>query len=191
MLAFGFSVNLSPLPGPAFVCDRCPECCRTVRVPVTHHDLMRLHVLAQLPPSTLVEWLSPNDIDMSGEPESFVETRRGRRLLVLRHEGGACALLDGNGRCSVHHARPAACVAYPFALCGTEVEPLPDAPCRVPHAVDRQLARLAAACVERELLEYVALVAGWNRRQRRRRQLNKGLEAPEAFVSFLSTTRLA
>ena len=69
-------------------CARCPACCKYVRVPITHCDLLRLVAVKIHPLEQLVEWLSPDEIDMSGEPDSFVELSIGRRLMVLRHEGG-------------------------------------------------------------------------------------------------------
>lgn len=171
--------------GLSFECTRCPECCRTVRVPVTHFDLARLRDVALLRGSSCLEWLAPEAIDMSGEPETFVETRRGRRLLVLRHQSGACCFLSAQGRCLVHGSRPSACAAYPFSLDNAALVRLPDSPCAAPLPSEPLAAMAAAARVDRELSAYVTLVSEWNRRQRRRRMLRKMPERAERFLEYL------
>ncbi len=179
----------SDRPDSSYTCGHCPACCRGVRVPLTHHDLRRLQNSQEGAPSSsglngLVEWLLPEEIDMSGEPESFVETSRGRRLLVLRHSGAGCVLLTDGGRCSAHAHRPAACAAYPFTLTGSSLTRLPDAPCAVPWPTDEKPWRAVAARVELELREYLLVVARWNRRQRQRRVLRKPRESAERFLEI-------
>lgn len=107
-------------------CELSPNCCALVRVPVTHHDLRRLSQACRRSIGSFIEWLGPSQIDMEGEPESFVELDVGRRLMVLRHESDACHLLSADGRCSEYSARPSPCAAYPFAF-ATTIEPGPDA----------------------------------------------------------------
>lgn len=163
-----------------------------MRVPLTHHDLRRLTEHAGQAAPRFVEWLAPDEIDMAGEPESFVELDVGRRLMVLRHEAGGCHLLNGDGLCSQYAARPAVCAAYPFALSDAtdRDEPkrlfvLPDAPCGDSAIEEGPSAREAAACVERELVDYVTLVGAWNRRQKRRRLAGHRSQAAAGFLTFL------
>src|SRR5262249_35444606 len=77
----------------------CGACCKTLRVAVTHHDVARLAHATGRPATELVEWLAPDEVDMTGEPETFVELGAGRRLLVLAQRDGACALLGADQRC--------------------------------------------------------------------------------------------
>ncbi len=174
-------------------CRTCPNCCKVVRVPVTHHDLARLTRHAAQPVETFVEWLSPHEIDMTGEPETFVMLDVGRRLLVLRHDSGGCRLLNGEGLCSQYVARPAACAAYPFALADAigDDEPrrlfvLPDSPCGDSVTDGGPLARAAVECVETELVEYVKLIEAWNRQQKRRRLARHRPQSAAIFFEFLT-----
>jgi len=142
--------------------------------------------------ATFVEWLAPDEIDMTGEPESFVVLREGRRLPVLAFRHGACRFLDEGRRCTVYAARPASCRTFPLELeSATDTPPrrltvLQDAACpgefdAAPDA-DGFCARLDAR--QRELEEHVLLVMDWNRRQRRRGFAGKRPETVEAFLRF-------
>lgn len=106
---------MSCRPSVSCSCDLSPNCCALVRVPVTHRDLGRLAKACTRSFASFIEWLGPSQIDMEGEPETFVELDVGRRLMVLRHANGACHLLS-EGRCSEYSARPSPCAAYPFAF---------------------------------------------------------------------------
>jgi Fe-S-cluster containining protein len=141
----------------------------------------------------MVELLAPNDIDMSGEPDSFVELNIGRRLIVLRHDGNGCRFLRSSGDCSIYDVRPITCAAYPFTVEREQERPylrvLPDAPCdrvvafeRVKASNDEARALEAVKRVERELSEYVHAVSEWNRQQRRRRLLRR---MPRSLRDFL------
>jgi Fe-S-cluster containining protein len=170
---------------------------------LTHHDLARILARTALSVDALVEWLAPDDVDMSGEPESFVELNWGRRLLVLRHEGDGCRFLAPEGHCRIYDERPASCAAYPFTLEreGT-LEPAPlallhDAPCDLSAAWSRlqdqdaeSEARRAVERVESELRDYVARVAEWNRQQRRRKWLRRLPQRDADFMTFLGVKAL-
>lgn len=199
-------------------CANCPACCKRVRVPLTHHDLTRIVDKTSLSAEAIVEWLTPDEIDMSGEPESFVELNRGRRLLVLRHEGDGCRFLAASGYCQIYDERPASCAAYPIALeraaypialergsaAERELERgsaaecvhlslLHDAPCdrnaalaRLQDLEGESEARRAVERVERELRDYVARVAEWNRQQRRRKWVRRLPQREGDFFAFLN-----
>jgi Fe-S-cluster containining protein len=162
-------------------------------VPITHRDLQRLSRAAARPIESFVEWLAPDEIDMSGEPETFLELDVGRRLLLLRHEDGACHLLTSEGRCSEYAARPSACAAYPYALSDetSDAQPrrlfiLEDSPCGDESCAGGQGAERAVQSVEAELSEYVTLVGQWNRRQKRRRLAGHRPQAVGTFLEFLA-----
>jgi Fe-S-cluster containining protein len=182
--ALGFSLR----------CTACPSCCKSVRVPLTHFDVDRLAQVTGRRPHELVEWLSADVIDMTGEPESFVVLREGRRLMTLPHRNGACEWLGSDGLCSVYPARPAPCAAYPYALHGTGVDRrlavLEDAPCAVSRGVaaspssDGSRTLEAAERVQRELDAFVGLVALWNRRQWKRRFAGRLPLGSQEFLAF-------
>jgi len=175
-------------------CSACPSCCRTVRVPLTDADLGRLVVTTQLHAEKVIDWLAPTDIDMSGEPESFVETNVGRRIVMLRHENDACMFLSDGGYCNVYASRPAACASYPLALVNRNgspvLEPLPDAPCVLAQRDFQSVgicdsALGAAQRVEAELSNYWVKISAWNLRQRRRKLLGHMPRRSSSFLQFL------
>lgn len=196
----------TPLPGPEngpdlvahFHCTECGDCCRRHRVPLTASDLARLVRATALPAPDLVDWLSPEEVDMSGEPESFVLLPAGRRLPVLAHarprselQESACRFLDAN-RCAVYAARPACCRTFPLELQG-DVESgkrrlmvLPDAACPALFNGSDRSDETIRRLIERshELGRHIELVQLWNRRQRRRRLANGRVESGDAFLAF-------
>jgi Fe-S-cluster containining protein len=185
-----------------FRCTGCGDCCRSLRVAVTALDVMRLAQATGTATRELVAWLAPDAVDMSGEPESFVELSEGRRLMVLRQTDGACSLLGAGDRCGAYAARPRDCRAFPF-----DFEPAP----RPHHSASRRLALLPLAGCDhaddgknelttleaedaarwRELQSYQALVSRWNRRAFHRRRLHKSVGGAAAFLAFAEQALLA
>ncbi len=179
-------------------------------MPVTHADVMRLgpHLEGAL---TWLEWLSPDALDLGDETETWVELREGPRLLVLTHQRDAqhrmgCALLGEDDRCRVYSARPVCCRAYPFevarpqgaggrlrlalhhdTLCAPETGM--SALIASPEGADAEQQTNETSVVhdaaQRELEAYVAHVAAWNRRQRRRRLAGRLPETGDVFVQSL------
>lgn len=181
-----------------FNCTACGQCCRDFRVPVTDSDVRRL--ATALPTGETVthslEWVCPEQVDMTGEPETFVVLPEGRRLLVLRQREGACALLHGR-RCSVHHARPRSCQLYPWDVTlgrrgGVKRLQLlyEYTPCEATS--DGRVAPQVLAEQKRwersEITAYVRLVSAWNRVQSRRARLGKPLYGGDEYVARLLTT---
>ena len=178
-----------------FRCTGCGNCCRNLRVAVTALDVRRLAAATGKAASTLVEWLAPDAVDMSGEPESFVELSEGRRLMVLAQHDGACALLDRDESCRAYAARPRDCRAYPF-----DFEPpprqgsskrrlalLPLEGCEFAEDGDNDADELEAHDRLRfeELARYQAHVARWNRLAWHRRRLHQRVGAAREFLSFV------
>lgn len=167
-----------------FQCARCGRCCRTIRVPLTDVDLWRLAEATALPPATLVEWLAPDAIDMTGEPETFVRLPEGRRLMVLGHANGGCRFLHAE-QCSVHPARPTACRAFPFFVEDGRPGLLPDVPCDPPEPPPQAALTAIAQQLTDELARYAERVGVWNRRQRARLRLHRRPATVEEFYAFL------
>ncbi len=179
-----------------FNCTACGHCCRHFRVPVTDADVRRL--TSTLSHGALIEerleWLSPQQVDMSGEPETFVELNVGRRLLVLRQVSEACVFLEGN-RCSTYGTRPRSCRLYPWDVDlgrrgGVRRLRLLHqyTPCEATYdgVIRPQQLAEQKRLERRELAVYVQRVAVWNRRQRRRMRLGKALLAAEQFLESLT-----
>lgn len=160
---------------------------------MTHHDLRRLSAGLGRPAASLIEWLGPDAVEMTGEPGSFVELREGRRLMVLGHRGGACQLLDDGQRCSGYALRPLDCRLYPFDLHRDEagavvgVSRLDPDGCGDEAGQMADLGDLAASDERRwrELADYRRRIEGWNRLARHRRRFRHRLGGVAEFLAFL------
>jgi Fe-S-cluster containining protein len=181
-----------------FRCTACGNCCRSLRVAITAHDVQRLVAATGAALSELVDWLAPDEVDMTGEPESFVELSSGRRLLVLRQRAGACAQLGADNRCSVYAARPRDCRAYPFDLSRApddngkrRLALLPLDGCEYAEDGAQSYDAITREDDARhaELVEFQARIAAWNRGAKHRRRLGKVIGQGEAFLAFVLTTR--
>jgi Fe-S-cluster containining protein len=183
----------------AFRCTGCGNCCRDLHVAVTDADLLRLFLATARPALDLVAFLAPDAVDMSGEPDSFVDLREGRRLMVLRRENGACHLLDGDQRCSVYGARPRDCAAFPFESESLRADVVVGEPrvrllqllqperCEAVFDARNDPRVIAAADSVRdsELRAYRTQVAYFNRQVARRRRFGHRIPDAQAFVDFL------
>jgi Fe-S-cluster containining protein len=167
-------------------------------VAITHHDLRRLARGLGQRASTLVEWLPPDAVDMTGEPGSFVELGEGRRLMVLAQRDGACGLLAAD-RCTAYDLRPQDCRLFPFDLergpdgsivglarlpldgCGDERGPRAD------------VAELAATDTLRwrELNDYQQQLERWNRLVRHRRRFGRAAGGAVDFLRWLGLEEAA
>lgn len=174
-----------------FRCTSCGACCRQLRVALTAHDVLRLAEATGLPVAELVEWLSPDAVDMEGEPQAFVELDVGRRLLVLAQSGDACRLLGPDERCQAYAARPRDCRMFPFDVAKPDsvgqrrLALLPLTDCAYERDGNQQREQLLAeeAARSQELADYQAFVASWNRRAWHRRRLHRGSGPAEQFLS--------
>ena len=138
-------------------------------------------------------WLETDAVDMTGEPESFVELSEGRRLMVLRQREGACQLLGADNRCGAYAARPRDCRAFPFDF---DEPPHRSGPRRLAllpldgcdYAVDGHNDARTIEAEDRarwsELHDYQSVVARWNRRARHRRRLHYAIGDGASFLSF-------
>jgi Fe-S-cluster containining protein len=177
-----------------FRCTSCGECCRRHRAAVTSFDVSRLVDATGRTARELVDWLAPDEVDMTGEPESFVELSEGRRLLVLARSADGCSLLGADNLCSVYAARPLDCRAFPFdfdpiereGLTVRRLKLLPLSHCDYARDGQQNLAQIAAEDAIRwqELTRYQALVAHWNRLAHHRRRLHHRLGTAADFLTF-------
>ena len=181
-----------------FRCTGCGNCCRELRVPLTSADLRRLTAGSGLPAECLVDWLDPEAVNMTGEPESFVRlSERGRVLMALAQREGACRLLDEANRCTAYMARPANCRLFPFApefgrrgglrrlrlLGGTQCDSGTGEK-HDPHAL-----RVADRLRWDEHRAYLVEVEAWNRSQRHRERLRHPLLGAGEFLHFLGVAQ--
>lgn len=175
-----------------FQCTRCGNCCRRFRVPLTGADLLRLTRATGRDPAKIVDWLDPEAVDMTGEPETFVILPEGRRLMVLAWQADGCAFLADNA-CSVHPQRPTSCHAYPFhAQLGKRkgirrLQLLDLSNCE--HTWNGSVAAREVSQVAQtqraELVRYADLVQDFNRVQRHLQRLGKPVQSRERFYQRL------
>ena len=157
---------------------------------MTALDVLRLEQATGRAASELVTWLAPDSVDMTGEPQSFVELSTGRRLMALAQREGACLLLGADNRCRAYEARPRDCRAYPFdfARDGSvqRLQLLPLTDCDYADDGENDAAALDAADQARwsELESYWELVARWNRRAFHRRRLHRSVGSAAEFLAF-------
>jgi Fe-S-cluster containining protein len=162
-------------------------------VSITHHDLRRLARGLGCGAATLVDWLAPDAVDMTGEPGSFVELGEGRRLMVLAHRAGACRLLDADRRCEAYDLRPQDCRLFPFDLTRDAagsvvgVSRLPLDGCGDERGERADLGELSALDARRwgELRDYQEQLERWNRLARHRRRFHRPVGGAADFLSWL------
>lgn len=181
---------------PDFQCDRCSKCCRVHRVPLTRSDVRRLKEGGHQP-EDFTEFLSPDEVDMKEEPESFAWLKEGRRVLVLRHgpaETG-CVFLKESG-CGVHPLRPSACRTYPYdrpdegeglglvpgALCPPETGVLVTLRKKPPDPAAQEFVS-AVQKRDEESKQHAELIARFNLRQSTRVRLGR---TPQTAAEFLA-----
>jgi len=178
-----------------FRCTSCGNCCRDLRVPLTHADLRRLVDASGETAAQIVTWLEPDAVDMTGEPGSMVllDHASRRALMTLAQRASACRFLGADERCGVYDARPGSCRLYPFEpsfgrrgglrrlrlLPGSECEYARDGH-NDPHAL-----RMADEQRWAEHRSYLAQVGTWNRSQRHRARLGHALRGTSGFLEFL------
>lgn len=187
-------MTLRSTPSSVFQCDRCSKCCRVHRVPLTQTDVRRLKEGGQSP-EEFTEFLSPDEVDMGEEPESFARLKQGRRVLMLRHVESGCVFLGEHG-CGVHPLRPSACRTYPYdrpdddealglvpgALCPPETGVLVTLRKKPPHQ-DAQEFVSAVQKRDHESKQHAEWIARFNVRQNTRVRLGR---TPQTEAEFLA-----
>jgi Fe-S-cluster containining protein len=97
-----------------FRCTGCGNCCKEPLLPLTAGDVRRISEHTGDKPKDFIRWVDRHGIEMDDEPEGFVVLRQGKRVMVLRHEGGGCTYLGDDNRCTIYKARPLGCRIFPF-----------------------------------------------------------------------------
>jgi Fe-S-cluster containining protein len=182
-----------------FRCTGCSNCCRSLRVPITDADLARLIRASAQPAERVVEWLAPSEVDLSGEPSSFVELDVGRRVMVLAQSATGCRLLVGD-RCSVWALRPRTCRIYPIDASfgrrgGVHRLRLFSGGVDCSYALDRRAPlsaiRAEHAAQRAELVRYHERVRAFNRGQRLRKRLHRRALGASEFLGRITSPERA
>ncbi len=176
-----------------FKCSGCGNCCKDPLLPLTDQDVIRIQQRTGDQPRDFVRWVDRHGIDMDDEPEAFVRLKQGKRVMVMRHEGGGCRYLGDDNRCTIYTSRPLGCRIFPFdpsfdkqgklkrlkLIQATECEYTLDG-----HNDVDELRSLSQRH-EAANAAYQAKIVTWNREQDRRRRKGHAAQTAGAFLKFL------
>ncbi len=176
-----------------FRCTGCGNCCKDPLLPLTDRDVLRISQRTGDRPQDFVRWVDRDGIDMDNEPEAFVRLRQGKRVMVMRQQGGGCRYLGSDDRCTIYGSRPLGCRIFPFdpsfdkqrKLRRLRLIQATDCQYELDGQNDPEKIRELHARHEGATLAYQARVAEWNREQARRVRAGKRAQTAGEFLSFL------
>jgi Fe-S-cluster containining protein len=177
----------------AFRCTRCGNCCKDPLLPLTDADLSRIVERTGDDPREVVRWVDRDGIDMDDEPEGFVRLRQGKRVMVLRHQNGACRYLGDDGRCSIYASRPLGCRIFPFDPSFSRdgklrrLTLIDAGECKYELDGHNDVDALQALHerYEAQSASYHERIAEWNRLQAGRRRRGQVAQSAREFLEFL------
>lgn len=184
------------VPGEKFLkfrCTQCGNCCKDPLLPLTDSDIERITKHTGEETKDLVRWVDRNGIDMDDEPEAFVILKQGKRVMVLKHEGGGCRYLGSDDRCTIYGQRPLGCRIFPFDPSYNEKRQLrrlkliqaTDCKYELDGENDAEKIRVLHGKHEAATRSYQTKVAKWNELQLTRKR--RGIQAQTAadFFAYL------
>ena len=176
-----------------FRCTQCGNCCKDPLLPLTDTDIKRITRHTGEPTRDLVRWVDRDGIDMDDEPEAFVILRQGKRVMVLKHEGGGCRYLGSDDRCTIYSHRPLGCRIFPFDPTFRDSEKLHrlkliDATeCKYELDGENDLGKIRELHGKHEeaTRSYQAKVASWNKQQLERKRRGRQPQTAADFFEYL------
>jgi Fe-S-cluster containining protein len=176
-----------------FRCTGCGNCCKEPLLPLTDKDVIRIRQRTGDDPREFVRFIDRNAIDMDDEPESFMRLRQGKRVMILRHQGGGCRYLGDDDRCTIYGSRPLGCRVFPFDATFSKegklrrLKLIQAADCRyeLDGKNDPDGIRELQQRHESATAAYQARIAEWNREQARRTRQGKRAQTAREFLAFL------
>ncbi len=184
------------VPGEKFLkfrCTQCGNCCKDPLLPLTDSDITRITKHTGEETKDLVRWVDRNGIDMDDEPEAFVILRQGKRVMVLKHEGGGCRYLGKDDRCTIYGQRPLGCRIFPFDPSYNEQKKLrrlkliqaTDCQYELDGENDAEKIRVLHGKHEAATRAYQTKVAKWNEAQLARKRRGIQPQTAADFFAFL------
>jgi Fe-S-cluster containining protein len=176
-----------------FRCTGCGNCCKDPLLPLTDSDVRRIVARTGDSAASLVRWVDKHGIDMDDEPEAFVTLRQGKRVMVLRHEGGGCRYLGDDNRCTIYTSRPLGCRVFPFDPVFTRRGELrhlrliqaTDCPYELDGHTELEGLRTLQEQYETATRTYHAKVATWNSEQKQRLRHGKPAHTAREYLHYL------
>jgi Fe-S-cluster containining protein len=176
-----------------FRCTGCGNCCKEPLLPLTDADVVRIAEHTGDSPTDFVRFVDRHAIDLDGEPEAFALLRQGRRVMILRHQGGACRYLGADQRCRIYGARPLGCRIFPFDPSFTRkgtlrrLRLIDAAQCdyALDGVNDVDSMRSLHQRYEAATRAYQQKIAAWNRLQTQRKRAGKALRTARKFLEYL------
>ena len=176
-----------------FRCTGCGNCCKDPLLPMTDADLRRITERTGDAPADIVRFVDRNAIDMDDEPEAFLTLKQGKRVMILRHQGGGCRYLGDDNRCTIYGARPLGCRIFPFdpayskdgGLRRLKLIQATDCLYEMDGANDPEGVRKLHGRYEAQNEAYLAKVAEWNRMQSARKRAGRNVQTASQFLAFL------
>jgi len=176
-----------------FRCTQCGNCCKDPLLPLTDSDIKRVVRHTGEPTRDLVRWVDKDGIDMDDEPEAFVVLRQGKRVMVLKHEGGGCRYLGSDDRCTIYQHRPIGCRIFPFdptfsdsgKLRRLKLIDATDCKYELDGENDVEKIRGLHQSHEQATRVYQEKVASWNALQAKRKRSGRKAQTAAEFFEFL------
>ena len=176
-----------------FRCTQCGNCCKDPLLPLTDADITRILRHTGERAQDLVRWVDRNGIDMDDEPEAFVLLRQGKRVMVLKHEGGGCRYLGSDDRCTIYGVRPLGCRIFPFNPSFTDTRKLrrlklieaTECKYELDGENDVEKIRVLHKKHEAATRAYQDRVAAWNTLQIERKRRGRKAQTAADFFAFL------
>lgn len=177
-----------------FGCNQCGDCCREMRIPPSHRDILRIQALH--PHRPLAEWLQVYPVETNHPDAVWLNQKPG--MLLLRQQQGACTFLVDGARCGIYDVRPRVCRIWPFehipgerALrIAPQHEMLVKLACDATPVSSAEILEMQAEmdAIAREYRAYDLLIQRWNQQTR---EASSEVSASskyglEEFIGFLS-----
>jgi Fe-S-cluster containining protein len=167
----------NPRPETSNMCLGCNVRCCSLIIDLTIYDIIRIAVIRRLPPEGFVTIVRAEDDD------AFAFRALGTKVkAVLKQGRGTCMFMDSSAslKCTNEEAKPAVCLAYPFALFNGKPVLRTDVVCPAENLLRADTGKMSANTLMDYLWErnhHVGFVNDWNAAAR-------GDETADEFFKF-------